>query len=196
MRIQFIADRLPYIPARDGFRMYSGNLLRALSRRHEIDVVAIATEADIERLHLVRPYSRSITPVRLASRGLPRRIAGLLSAYARGRNGHIARRLHEATGSPHSSHWDIVHIEGSLVAGALPRDLGPAILSVHDAETLRCQEMALCSPDLRTKLYYRLLKLHESRYQRLVYRRYRRRGHPERRRYRLLPAGRGAEAGR
>ncbi len=58
------------------------------------------------------------------------------------------------------------------MAGAVTPDIAPGVLSVHDSDTLRCREMALCTEDLKKKVYYRLLERYESRFQRLAYPRF------------------------
>ena len=37
MNIGLVSQALPYLPSRGGFRLYGGNLIRHLSRRHRID---------------------------------------------------------------------------------------------------------------------------------------------------------------
>ena len=172
MRIRFITEGLPYVPARDGYRMYSGNLLRALARRHDIELLTLIDACDVDRIDLVRPYCASVTVVPRERRTLPRKIAGMVSVYLGGRYRNIERRLREAAAKRRLDHCDVTHVEGSLMAGAVTPDMAPGVLSVHDSETLRCQEMALCTEDPKLKLYYRLLERYASRYQRLAYPRF------------------------
>jgi glycosyltransferase involved in cell wall biosynthesis len=70
--------------------------------------------------------------------------------------------------------WDVMHVEGGYAGGIVP-DLPLAkVLSLHDSWTLRCAEMLQCAHTVREKLYYRLLSLHEPRFERLVYPRFER----------------------
>jgi polysaccharide biosynthesis protein PslH len=75
----------------------------------------------------------------------------------------------------HAGDWDVLHVEGAYAAGIVPPGLPVAkILSLHDSWTLRCAEMLRCAQSRRERLYYRLLSLHEPRYERLVYPRFER----------------------
>ncbi len=41
MNIGLVSQALPYLPSRGGFRLYGGNLIRHLSRRHQIHLVSM-----------------------------------------------------------------------------------------------------------------------------------------------------------
>lgn len=68
--------------------------------------------------------------------------------------------------------WEVIHVEGDYAGGLLGSPRLPAILSVHDAETLRLREFRNCasSPTQSAKLL--LLEELEARFQRLVYPRF------------------------
>src|SRR3990172_4601833 len=44
MIVSFVSQALPYLPSRGGFRLYGGNLIRHLSRRHEIHLISLLVE--------------------------------------------------------------------------------------------------------------------------------------------------------
>src|SRR4051794_35458254 len=47
MKIGVFTEFLPYLPARDGFRVYEANLLRELSHRHELHLISLVREEDL-----------------------------------------------------------------------------------------------------------------------------------------------------
>src|SRR5688572_32346188 len=63
MRIGLVSQALPYLPARGGFRLYGGNLIRHLSRRHEIHLVSLLIEDDAQHLDWAREYCASVTAI-------------------------------------------------------------------------------------------------------------------------------------
>jgi len=41
--------------------------------------------------------------------------------------------------------WDVIHVEGGFVGALVPDDVKtPKLLSLHDAEVLRCKELLQC----------------------------------------------------
>jgi glycosyltransferase involved in cell wall biosynthesis len=174
MRIGLVSQALPYLPSRGGFRLYGANLIRQLARRHEIHLVSLLIEDDAEHLDWPRRHCASVRTVPV---GRHRQLVAPLSALAAHLWGKplqqrraMARLLHEAVGSFH-----VMHVEGGYAAGIVPEELPIAkVLSLHDSWTLRCDEMLRCAPSFNERLYYHLLKLHEPRYERLVYPRYER----------------------
>lgn len=176
MNIAFLTESLPYLPSRGGFRLYGGNLIRCLSRRHRVDLVSLLRDDDPQHLDWARQYCASITAISANGQGMGMRLANFVSAYLWGKpihyRSHLEQILREGL---QSRNWDVLHVEGAFTGGLVPEDLPVAkVLSVHDSWTLRCEEMLKCSQSLREKLYYRMLMYQEPRYERLVYPRFER----------------------
>ena len=174
MKIGFVSQALPYLPSRGGFRLYGGNLIRCLSRRHSIDLVSLLMDDDAEHLDWARQYCASVTTIPVNHRGKLLAPFSALSATLSGKPLQQRRpmgRILEAR----VAEWDVLHVEGGYAAGIIPPDLPIAkVLSLHDSWTLRCEEMLKCSQTFGERLYYRLLRYHEPRYERLVYPRFER----------------------
>ncbi len=174
MNIGFISQALPYLPSRGGFRLYGGNLIRCLSRRHRIDLISLLQEDDQEHLDWATNLCASVRTIPANGAILPLRVANFLSAYLWGKPLHHRTQVSAILRNGlRSREWDVLHIEGGYAGGLVPADLPIAkVLSLHDSWTLRCEEMLKCSQSRREKTYYTLLKYQEPRYARLVYPRY------------------------
>ena len=174
MNIGFISQALPYLPSKGGFRLYGGNLIRCLSRRHSIDLVSLLIDEDAEHLDWARQHCASVRtiPVNRTSKLLAPFSAVTAHLWGMPLQQRLPmRRILEARGVD----WDVLHIEGGYAAGIIPSDLPIAkVLSLHDSWTLRCEEILKCSQSFGERLYYRLLSYHEPRYERLVYPRFER----------------------
>lgn len=171
MRIGLVSQILPYLPTREGFRSYGGNLIRVLSRRHEIDLVSLMSPADEAHLDWARQYCASVTVVPISESPLLAPVS-LLSAHVLGRPLQQRRGLQRALRRARAP-WDVLHVEGGYAGGLVPDGLpGPRILSLHDSWTLRCEEMIRCAVSRRERIYYQLLRHHEPRFQRLIYPRF------------------------
>jgi len=172
MNIGFVSQALPYLPSRGGFRLYGANLIRVLSRRHQIHLVSLVIEDDAEHLDWARQYCASVRTIPVTSIGKLMAPVSALSAHLWGRplqqRSAMAKLLWGSTRD-----WDILHVEGGYAGGIVPVNLPIAkVLSLHDSWTLRCDEMLKCANGLGEKLYYTFLRLHEPRYERLVYPRF------------------------
>lgn len=174
MKIGIVSQALPYLPSRGGFRLYGGNLIRQLSRRHEIHLVSLLIEDDAEHLDWARQYCVSVKTIPI---GPYRRLLAPLSALSAhfwGKPLQERGRMRE-TLFDRCTDWDVIHVEGGYAGGIIPMDLPIAkVLSLHDSWTLRCDEMLKCAQSFREKVYYTLLKFHEPRYERLLYPRFER----------------------
>ena len=173
MKIGLVSQALPYLPSRGGFRLYGGNLIRHLSRRHRIDLVAMLIEDDAEHLDWAKQYCHSIRTIPVSRQGKLLAPVSALTAHVWGRplqqRWAMARALEQVWRD-----WDVIHVEGGYAAGVVP-DLPVAkVLSLHDSWTLRCAEMLRCAQSVKERLYYQLLSLHEPRFERLVYPRFER----------------------
>ena len=176
MNIGFVSEALPYLPSRGGFRLYGGNLIRCLSRRHTIDLIAFLRDDDEQHLNWPRQYCASVSGLPGNGASMPMRLANVGSAYLWGApivgRKQLAARLQEGLAA---GRWDVLHVEGEYAGGLISVDLPVAkVLSLHDSWTLRAEEMLKCAQDWRQKLYYRFLQYHEPRYERLVYPRFER----------------------
>jgi glycosyltransferase involved in cell wall biosynthesis len=174
VNVGFFSEALPYLPCREGFRIYAANIVRTLSPRHQIDLLSLITPGDPAHLDWPADYCRSVRTVSTRSHPVPARVANLLSSYGRGRprhyRGDILSRLRDGC---RAQHWDVLHVEGSFAGGLVPDDLPiPAVLSVHDSSTLRWRELRRCAVGLRTRLRCWALERHARRYERLVYPRF------------------------
>lgn len=176
MRIGLISDALPYLPSRGGFRLYGGNLIRQLSRRHTIDLISFVRDDDAQHLDWPKQYCASVHTIPANGRSLPKRLANVVAAHLWGRP-LVGRRqlLALLRDGVAAGKWDVLHVEATYAGALIPAELPIAkVLSLHDSWTLRAEEMLKCAQDWREKLYYRFLKYHEPRYERLVYPRYER----------------------
>ncbi len=176
MNIGWISQALPYLPSRGGFRLYGGNLIKHLSRRHRIDLVSLLIEDDEAHLDWPAQYCASVHIIPARRTSLPMQLANVISAHLWGRPAHHRRELDAIVRTAMRKHaWDVIHVEGGYAGGITNADWPiPKVLSLHDSWTLRCDEMLKCAQSSRERLYYTLLKFHEPRYERLVYPRFER----------------------
>jgi glycosyltransferase involved in cell wall biosynthesis len=173
MNIGFISQSLPYLPSADGFRLIGANLLRHLGSHHRIDLVSLLTEDDANHLDWPRAYCATINTIRTRSFNPFRRALNLTSALLRGRQLHYRRELNAMLRRlSRQFSWDVMHVEGGFVAGLIDEMRLPAVLSLHDAFTLRCDEMLRCSRSVRERAYYSVLRHLEPRYARRLYPRF------------------------
>ncbi len=176
MKIGLLSQALPYLPSRGGFRLYGANLIRWLSKRHEIDLISLLQDDDDEHLEWAQQFCVSTTWIPTQRARLPQRIANTLSTYLRGTPLRYRAKLRSILFEGlHRRQWDVLHIEGSFAGSLVPTDLPVAkVLSLHDSWTLRCAEMLQCSQSLREKAYYTFLKYYEPWFERLQYPRFER----------------------
>jgi len=174
MNIGFISQALPYLPSRDGFRLYGANLIRQLSQRHRIELISLFEEGEEHYLDWPRQYCSTVSTIPKTNGSLLRRFSNVCAAYVWGRPLASRREMEAALRAGVApGRWDVLHVEGAYAGGLVPPDLPiPKILSLHDSWTLRCAEMLKCSRVRQEKLYYTFLKQYEPRYERLVYSRF------------------------
>ena len=176
MNIGWVSQALPYLPSRGGFRLYGGNLIRQLCRRHRVDLVSLLIEDDAAHLDWPAQYCASVSTIPVRRASLPMQLANVVSAHLWGRPIHYRRELDAIVRAAMREHnWDVVHVEGGYAGGIMNTALAiPKVLSLHDSWTLRCDEMLKCAQSFGERAYYTFLKYHEPRYERLVYPRYER----------------------
>jgi len=176
MKIGWISSSLPYLPCRGGFRIAGANLIQRLSRRHTIDLISLLRDDDASHTGWIDKYCGSVVTIPLPNQGLAGRAANFVSAYTAGKQLSCRSELQAAVSQGfQSKKWDVLHVEGGFVAGAAPTELPVAkVLSVHDAEVLRAQEMLHCQLSFGQRIRYTVRRYTEPRYERLVYPRFER----------------------
>lgn len=176
MNILYVTQALPYIPARDGFRLYAANLIRLLSRRHQIDLISFLRDDDERHLKWCKEYCSRVVvfPLRRSSPLI--KPINFVSTYLFGRPLTHRREISNSMRSGlHWRQWDLIHVEGGYAGGVIPVNIpAPSVLSLHDSWNRRCVQLSECSPRWREKLYYSLLTFFEPRYERMVYPRFER----------------------
>jgi len=176
MNIGWISQALPYLPSRGGFRLYGVNLIKQLSKRHQVDLVSLLIDDDADHLDWAAPYCASINTIPTTSHSLLQQVANAFSGYLAAKNLHYRRELKALLENGiHERKWDVIHVEGAFVGALIDPDLPVSkVLSVHDSWTLRAAEMIKCARNLREKTYNTLLSFYEPRFERLLYPRFER----------------------
>src|SRR5579871_3267024 len=145
MRIGWISQMMPYLPARDGFRLYGANLIRELHTSHDIDLVSLVTDEDRRQLAWALRYCRTVLEIKPSASSLAQRIGNAASSYLFGRP-RIGRREALEAIKQLARKWDLIHVEGALAGGWIPPVLSiPKVISLHDSEVLRSQELLKCA---------------------------------------------------
>lgn len=176
MKIGWVSSSLPYLPSRGGFRISGANLIQRLSRRHEIDLISILRDDDADHVGWPKKFCASVEAIPIPSQNFPARAVNFLSTYALGMQRICRPELQAAVAAGfETKKWDVLHVEGGFVGGIVPVELPLSkVLSVHDAEVLRAQEMLSCELTSRQRMDYTIRKFTEPRYERLVYPRFER----------------------
>jgi polysaccharide biosynthesis protein PslH len=174
MNIGFISEALPYLPCRGGFRLYGGNLVRHLSRRHSVDLVSLLQDGDEEHVDWPAQYCASVKTISTKNKRLSVRVGNYVSRWAAGRPLNHRREVRDIISwGLRERHWDVLHIEGGFLGGLVDETQPvPMVLSLHDAEVLRAREMLNCEMPASRRLGYRMRLLTEPRYDRLVFPRF------------------------
>lgn len=174
MKIGVVSQTLPYLPAQDGFRIYGANLIRILSRQHEIELVSLAQSADQDKLDWAKVYCKSVRALRVGPHRFSAKIGNFVSNYAFGKPLVCRAELNAILRESGSLlGWDVLHVEGGFAGGlidGIPQV--PSVLSIHDAEALRAREMLSCRLQFKERAGYIFRKYIQPRYDRLVYPRF------------------------
>jgi glycosyltransferase involved in cell wall biosynthesis len=137
MRVLMVSEAVPYLPCHDGFRLIPANLIRNLSDRHEIHLIALSFDGEAADLvNWPRTYCRSVSIFRSN---------GGIRAKVRTMTGGVDPALERCTlDAVAKVRPDLIHIEGAGVARLLRSTTTklPGILSVHDSRALRYREFA------------------------------------------------------
>jgi len=154
MRVLMVSQAVPYLPCHDGFRLIPANLIRNLSERHEIHLIALSGDGDnAEQTDWPRSYCKSVSIFRSDSgiRGKVRAMTGAVDSA-------LARLVSDTAAKVRP---DVLHLEGGGLASLLrstTRGL-PGILSVHDSKALRYREFAGYSGRAREWIRLELLSM-------------------------------------
>jgi glycosyltransferase involved in cell wall biosynthesis len=169
-----VTDSLPYLPARDGFRVYEANILANLAKSHDVHLISLLRLGDDEHLAWARRHFASVTTIVDEKHSLPSRVASFACTYYSGRPLHYRSSFSKTISDQSSSQkWNVLHVAGEFVGGLIPPTLKlPMVLSLHDAYSLRCRQIAELSTSTVEKFYYRLLVPLEERYARKTFHRF------------------------
>jgi len=157
MRILFLALEPPF-PPNDGGRIRTYNILKQVTRRHEVILVTFAPpQQQAERLEALRPLCAGVFALPLPRpprRTLLHKAAGLFSrrpiSLARYRSPEMARLLHALA----RNHYDVAHIDQIYLAQYI-HDLHPlpAVLTHHNVEAeIQQRQLQARPPSLRRLL--------------------------------------------
>lgn len=156
MHILQISPQLPY-PPDSGGRVAIYNILRYLSRRHEITLAAFVTEETAEHVAALEPFCRRIIAVRHSTATtkfgmfinmFTAQPYTMTKFYSHELAQHVAE-------SAHNDGIDIVHIDHLHMAqyvGALPQSM-PAVLREHNVESTIMRRFAEKSVHPMIRLY-------------------------------------------
>ncbi|HXR96769.1 MAG TPA: glycosyltransferase family 4 protein [Terriglobales bacterium] len=174
MRIGFVSQTFPYLPSRDGFRIYGANLIRTLAARHEIELISIVNGESACELAWADGYCARVYGIAPPPPSLPGKLVNLVSLYARGRPLTGRHELNAALRRGAAERrWDVLHVEGRTAGGMVDGPaLAPSVLSLHDAESLRATEMRHCPLTRMERIDYALTRRWGPRYDRMVYPRF------------------------
>jgi glycosyltransferase involved in cell wall biosynthesis len=163
MRILLVSEMIPWLPSHDGFRVSPANLIRNLSRRHEVHLIALSRGGESkEQSEWSREYCRSFS-IFPSDRGMRARMRVMTGAA----DPSLARFVSDAV---EKFRPEVLHLEGGGLApllGAAARGV-PAVLSVHDSKALRFKEFAGFTTAPRKRIRLKLLSVlarrHEQRW--------------------------------
>ena len=161
MRVLMVSEAVPYLPCHDGFRLIPANLIRNLSDRHEIHLIALSHDGEgAELLEWPRTYCRSVTILR-SNQGVRARVRTM--------TGGIDPALERCTlDAVAKVRPDLLHLEGGGLAALLRstrREL-PGILSIHDSRALRYREFARYALGARERFRLKLFSVMARRQER------------------------------
>jgi glycosyltransferase involved in cell wall biosynthesis len=174
MRIGIFTEFFPYLPARDGFRVYEANLLRELSQRHELHLVSLFRDDDAPNRSWAESIFKSISLVNAHSNSVAQRLANSISIYGTGKALHYRdETVQLLTSKASNEKWDLLYVAGNFIAGLVPDSLSlPKVLSLHDAHTLRFRQKAKSATSFKDKFTFRALERLQARYERIQFNKY------------------------
>lgn len=139
MKILMVSQMIPYLPCHDGFRLIPANLMRSLSKRHEIHLIAPASANESEKDgEWARQYCRSVEIVKKDM------FRSLIKKISRSTDPFPAEALRAVRSRIKTLKPDILHLEGPMTATLAP--FAPegtiTVLSAHDSIYLRHKQVA------------------------------------------------------
>jgi glycosyltransferase involved in cell wall biosynthesis len=152
MRVLMVSEAIPHLPSHDGFRLIPANLIRHLSERHEIYLIALSHggESD-EEVEWPHQYCKAVSITRVSRnvRGRLRGITGTVDSALMYLVSDMIAKLRP----------DVLHLEGGGLSALLQTTARrlPGILCVHDSKALRYQEFAAYSTSVREWIRLKLL---------------------------------------
>jgi glycosyltransferase involved in cell wall biosynthesis len=165
MRILFVSEMVPWLPCHDGFRVSPANLVRQLSDRNEVHLIALSHGGETsEQSEWARPYCKSFS-VFPTSRGMGARMRVITSAP----DPSLTRLVGDAAARIEP---EVIHLEGGGLAPVL-RSFArgvPAVLSVHDSKALRYLDFAAYATSARKRISLKLLAIIARRHERRWFR--------------------------
>ncbi len=165
MRILFVSEMIPWLPSHDGFRVSPANLIRNLSDRHEVHLVALSRGGESkEQSEWSREYCRSFS-IFPSANGRRARLRAITAAIEPA----LERFVRNAVAKVRP---DVLHLEGGGLAPLLRSASAglPAVLSVHDSKALRFQEFAGFEASPRKRIRLKLLSVIARRHERRWFR--------------------------
>jgi glycosyltransferase involved in cell wall biosynthesis len=165
MKILLVSEMIPWLPSHDGFRVSPANLIRNLSRRHEVHLIALAYGGESkDQAEWSREYCRSFSIFR-SDGGMRARLRAITSAS----DASLVRFVSDAM---QRIRPDVLHLEGGGLApilGSVSRAV-PAVLSIHDSKALRFKEFASFTASRRKRIRLKLLSMIARRHERRWFR--------------------------
>ena len=165
MKVLLVSEMIPCLPSHDGFRLIPANLIRNLSKRHEIHLIALSQgEEDEKQAQWARAYCKSVSIFR-AGHGVRAKLRAMTGAV----DPALSRLVGDTVARLHP---ELMHLEGGGLAALLrstARGL-PGVLCVHDSKALRCREFAEYAVRPRERFRLKLLALLAGRQERRWFR--------------------------
>ena len=156
-----ISQMVPYLPCHDGFRIIPAHLLRMLGDTDEIHLLAFSAGEDTTQRGWASEYCRSVEFVPAATRSLVSQALTRRMPYDSDVIAAVRARIDAV--AP-----DVLHLEGPSLAPLLPLTGArtPALLSAHDALSLRYAHFARFAPSSRLRLANRAYSILARRFER------------------------------
>lgn len=169
MKILMVSQAVPFLPCHDGFRVIPANVLKELSRRHDIHLISVSDGSERpEQLSWSRRYTVASEAIPRAA--APRHVLGKVTNLFKTPFQEIRGAVSDAL---LSFRPDILHMEGPGLAGlaaGLPERSVPRVLSAHDCVSLRYSQFLDHSENLRQTVTHWAQRLQAMHFERRWYR--------------------------
>ncbi|MBP7162213.1 MAG: glycosyltransferase [Candidatus Omnitrophica bacterium] len=161
MKILFISEMLPYFPCFDGFRLIPYSLIKELSKKHEIHLLAFyADKKDRERTDSISRYCKSLDMVYYQYPTSFLEVArNVFSRYSS--SPEMSDRIEQ---SFKKENFDLIHVEGAHMGQYVMgiKDI-PKIVCPHDSPSANAWQQFKSNKALKKKLKY-LIEIGKRRY--------------------------------